>query len=525
MIFHKWRRHRKHQEGAQPQPAAQVHLKKEILMSLEANEIRVAVLENGIVEEFYIERADAERLHGNIYKGKVSSLLPGIGAAFIDLGTKRDGFLYVMDALRSPFDDEDAGGEDGGERHGHHHHGGDVKIEDILKVGQEIVVQVVKEPIGGKGPRLTTKFTIPARYLVMMPGEGRVGISRRIEERRERERLKQIFSEIEIPKDAGFIVRTASEGKSKEEFVRDVRYLARQWDQVKSVIHRKRAPCLIHRELDLVERTIRDLLTNETAKIVVDHKALEDKVKRFLRIYIGDSRFPVEYYDARVPLFEKYHVDEEIEKAFQRKVALKCGGSIVIEQTEGLVSIDVNTGKYAGRRNLEETVFKTNIEASREIARQIRLRDMGGIIIVDFIDMERDDHRREVIRIFKEALRNDRARTNVLKLSELGLVEMTRQRIRASLESAVYDTCPYCEGRGLVKSVRTMSVEIIKKVRKTLLSSRGKTLQVSVHPTVAERLIRSDAKVLHDIEKETRSRVMVTADPNLHLEESNFEIM
>jgi len=277
--------------------------------------------------------------------------------------------------------------------------------------------------------------------------------------------------------------------------------------------------------LDLVERTIRDLLTAETAKIVVDHKLLAEKVRRFLRIYIGDAKFPVELYEGRTPLFEKCHVDEEIEKAFQRKVTLKCGGWISIEQTEGLVSIDVNTGKFAGKRNLEETVFKTNCEAAREIARQIRLRDMGGIIIVDFIDMERDDHRREVIRIFREALRNDRARTNVLKLSELGLVEMTRQRVRASLESAVYDTCPYCEGRGLVKSVRTMSVEIIKKIKRALMSSQNKTLQVSVHPTVAERLIRSDAKAIHDIEKESRNRVLIVADPNLHLEESNFDFI
>jgi len=330
---------------------------------------------------------------------------------------------------------------------------------------------------------------------------------------------------MELPKDAGFIVRTASEGKSKEEFERDIRYLMRQWDQIKHEIRRGRGPCLIHRELDLVERTIRDLLTKDTVRIVVDHKGVAEKVKRFLRLYLGDNRFPVELYQGKIPLFERHHIDEEIEKAFQRKVLLRCGGSIVIEQTEGLVSIDVNTGKYAGRKNLEETAFKTNCEAAREIARQIRLRDMGGIIIVDFIDMEYEGHCREVIRIFRDALKNDRARTNVLKLSELGLVEMTRQRVRPSLESAVYDTCSYCEGRGLVKSVRTMSVEMIKKVRRALLSVRGKTLQVSVHPGVAERLIRTDFRAVQDIERESKNRVVVVADPGLHVEDSTFDFI
>ncbi|HNV86084.1 MAG TPA: Rne/Rng family ribonuclease [Candidatus Omnitrophota bacterium] len=522
-MFRKWHRPRRGGSDAQsPKTEEAAQPKKEILISLEANEIRVAVLEDGVLGEFYIERADGERLHGNIYKGKVSSLLPGIGAAFIDLGTKRDGFLYVADALRSPLDEDEIAGDDSEEKSVAP---GDMKIEEFLKVGQEIVVQVVKEPIGGKGPRLTTKFTIPARYLVLMPGEGKVGISRRIEERRERDRIRQIFGAMELPKDAGFIVRTASEGKSKEEFDRDIRYLMRQWDQIKHEIRRKRGPALIHRELDLVERTIRDLLTKDTAKIVVDHKSLEEKVRRFLRLYLGDNRFPVEFYQGRIPLFERYHIDEEIEKAFQRKVLLRCGGSIVIEQTEGLVSIDVNTGKYAGRRNLEETAFKTNCEAAREIARQVRLRDMGGIIIVDFIDMEYEGHCREVIRIFRDALRHDRARTNVLKLSELGLVEMTRQRVRPSLESAVYDTCPYCEGRGLVKSVRTMSVEMIKKVRRALLSVRGKTLQVSVHPGVAERLIRTDFRAIQDIERQSKNRVVIVADPGLHVEDSTFDFI
>ncbi len=496
-------------------------LPKEVLMSQEANEMRVAILEHGNLEEFYIERFDTERMLGNIYKGKVKSIVPGIGACFVDLGAKRDGFLYVADALKSPLDDE-ADPED--ERGRRESRDTEAKIEDILKTGQEIVIQVVKEPIRTKGPRLTTKFTIPARYLVLMPGDNKIGISRRIEDKKERDRLRQMFSEIELPQDAGFIVRTAAEGKNKREFVRDIRYLVNQWKYIKNDIHKRRAPSLIHRELDLVERTIRDFLTEDTQRIVVDHRDLFHKVRRFLRIYLSDVKFHLDFYRGHTPLFEKYNIEKEIEKAFQKKVFLKCGGYIVIEQTEGLVSIDVNTGKYAGRENLEETAYRTNSEAAEEVARQMRLRDMGGIVIVDFIDMEKEDHRRNVTRILREAVRRDRARTNILSLSELGLVEMTRQRVRPSLESAIYDSCPYCEGKGVVKSVTTVSIDSIKLIRKMLLPVQDKTLHVSVHPSVAERLIHRDSKTLREIEKQTRNKVVILADPSLHIEDNTVKL-
>ncbi len=495
---------------------------KEILMSQEANEMRVAILENGALEEFYVERTDNERMLGNIYKGRVKSLVPGIGASFIDLGTRRDGFLYVADALKSPLDEETASFEEADDKQVRNT---DVKIQDILKIGQEIVVQVVKEPIRTKGPRLTTKFTIPARYLVLMPGDNKIGISRRIDDRKERDRLRQMFSEIELPQDAGFIVRTAAEGKSKKEFVRDIRYLVNQWKQIKGSIHKKRAPNLIHRELDLIERTIRDFLTEDTGRIVVDHVDLFHKVRRFLRIYLSDVHFNLEFYRGKTPLFEKYNIEKEIEKAYQKNVYLKCGGYIVIEQTEGLVSIDVNTGKYAGRNNLEETAFRTNCEAAQEIARQMRLRDMGGIIIVDFIDMEREEHRRNVIRTFRESVRRDRARTNILSLSELGLVEMTRQRVRPSLESAYYDSCSYCEGKGVVKSATTVSIGVIKEIRKTLLNASDKTLQVTAHPSVAERLLHHDARTIREIERRTRNKIVITADGSLHIEDSNLNLI
>src|SRR3990167_314617 len=374
-------------------------MKKEILMSLEVNERGVAILEDGKFEDFFIELSDAFKMFGNIYKGKVKSIVPGIGAAFIDLGTKKDGFLYVADAIESPFgldspfeEAEPAGFEGRRER-------GEIpRIDEVLKIGQEVFVQVVKEPIRDKGPRLTTHVAIPARYLVLIPGENKVGVSRRIDDARERDKIREIFAQLELPKDIGFIVRTAGEGKSKKEFSRDVKYLTKTWARIKSEIHRKKAPSLIHHELDLVERIIRDYFTEDIDRIVVDHQDLYHQVRRFIRLYLPGVNVRLEWHkDQAVPLFEKYNIEKEIEKTFHKKVFLRSGGHIVIEQTEGLVAIDVNTGKFTGHRDLEETVYRTNLEAAQEVSRQVRLRDMGGIIIIDFIDMTKPDHRRHQI--------------------------------------------------------------------------------------------------------------------------------
>ncbi len=510
-------------------------MKRDILISQEANEIRVAILEEGRLEEFYIERADAARLFGNIYKGKVKTVIPGMGAAFIDLGTKKDGFLYVADALKSPFDmdvefDEASSSQTPGTEPAkapepaprRHHHDRFRSIEEVLKVGQEVIVQVVKEPLGNKGPRLTTHFSIPARYLVMMPGESKVGVSRRIEDRRERDNIRGIFRQMELPKGAGFIVRTAGEGKGEKEFTRDIRYLINLWKKVQSSITQKRAPSLIHQELDLVERIVRDHLVEETDRIIVDHPDVHRKVDRFLRLYLPGQTVDFTLHQDRVPLFEKFNIEKEVERTFQRNVFLKSGGYIVIEQTEGLVAIDVNTGKFTGTRNLEETVYRNNLEAAGEVARQLRLRDVGGIIIIDFIDMEYADHRRSLFRTFKDAVRRDRAKTNILKMSELGLVEMTRQRLRPSLESAVYNSCTYCEGKGMVKSPTTMGIQTIKELRKSLGHTRGKILNAYVHPTVAERLLNQEKKILESLERQTSSRISVFPDPALHVEDINI---
>ena len=496
-------------------------MKQEILITLDANEKQVAILEDGRLEEFYIERGIEARMFGNIYKGRVKTVVPGIGAAFVDLGTKKDGFLYVTDALKSPLDMETDYNEtpeasrDPESRYR--------RIEDVLKVGQEVIVQVVKEPIRTKGPRLTTHFSIPARYLVMMPGDEKVGVSRRIEDRLERDRIRKVLAEINHkPKGTGFIVRTAGEGKGAKEFQRDIRYLSNVWERIQKEIHRKKAPSLIHREADLVERVIRDYLTEETAAVVVDHPELYHRARRFCQVYLPGQHTELQLYRDRTPLFEKYNIEKEIERTFQKNVSLKSGGYLVIEQTEGLVAIDVNTGKFTSRRNLEETVYQTNLEAAWEVARQLRLRDVGGIIIIDFIDMERAEHRRNLFRTFKEAVKTDRAKTNLVQMSELGLVEMTRQRVRPSLESAVYETCPYCEGKGMVKSETTMAIQSIKEIRKAIGTAHSKILNVYVHPRVAERLLHQEKRALQGVERVSQSRVNIFAEPSLHLEDVNI---
>ncbi len=502
-------------------------MKREILISQDANERQVAILENDRLEEFYIERSDTHRMFGNIYKGKVKTVIPGMGAAFVDLGTKKDGFLYVADALKSPMDLDAEFDENTPENQRHQEEKKRERfrsIEDVLKVGQEVIVQVVKEPIRNKGPRLTTHFSIPARYLVMMPGEEKIGVSRRMEDRQERERIRQIFRQLEIPKGVGFIVRTAAEGKSEKEFVRDIKYLIRLWKKIHASITHKKAPSLIHQELSLVERVIRDHLTEDTDKIVVDHVDVHRHVERFLSLYLPGQNIKLELQKGE-PLFERYHIEKEIERTFQKNVYLKSGGYIVIEQTEGLVAIDVNTGKFTGNKNLEETVFKTNMEAAAEVARQLRLRDVGGIIIIDFIDMERAEHRRSLFRSFKEAVRRDRAKTNILQVSDLGLVEMTRQRIRPSLESAVYNSCNYCEGKGMVKSATTMAIQTIRELRKTIAQSHGRVLNAYVHPQVSERLLGPEKKAIQHLERSTHSRICVFSDASMHIEDVNITIV
>ncbi len=490
-------------------------MQKVILISQEIGEVRVAILENNTLEEFFIERPEALKLCGNVYKGIVKAVVPGIGAAFIHLGIAKDGFLYLEEEPVTDFDDSPGG------FWGFNFFRKPKKMphDDKLKSGQEVVVQIVKEPIRNKGARLTRRISIPARYVVLIPGRKELGISRRIENKNERQRIRDIFNEINLPQDAGFIVRTAGEGKSKKEYIRDIKYLMQKWKQIRYEIKKKNAPALIHQELGLIERVIRDNFTEDTSKIIVDRKDVQNKVQRFLKLYLPHYRGGVDLVRGKKSLFDKYKIEQEIERTFRRKVTLACKGHIVIEQTEGLVAIDVNSGRFTGDYNLEETAYRTNCEAAREIARQIRLRDMGGIIIIDFIDMDNKDHRKKVYRILEEAVKRDRAKTHILQISRLGLVEMTRQRMRPSLESAVYDMCPYCEGRGVVRSVITMSIKTIREIRKALGGQRRKTVEVKVNPRVAERLLKQERNNLRNIEKEHKSKIIINSTPEMHIED------
>lgn len=498
-------------------------MNKEILISAEEQEIRIAVLENGKLEEFYVERRSRDQLMGNIYKGKVDSILPGIGAAFISLGLERNGFLYLSD-VASPhylFDEEvETAAPEGQPENEKDERTLAEKGAELLKKGEDILVQVVKEPFGRKGARLTTHITLPGRYLVAMPYNGHVGVSKRIQDPRERERLRHLLGGLRIPKEMGFIVRTVGQGKGKKEFVRDTRYLATLWHRIQIRAKREPTPSMIHEEHDLVLRTIRDALSEEIDKLMIDSKMEYKKALHFVRSIVPTLQSKLVYYQEETPLFKKKGIEEEIEKIYARKVYLKSGAYIVIEKTEGLVAIDVNTGKFTGKRKQEDTAFKVNLEAAEEIARQVRLRDIGGIIVIDFIDMAMEEHRRHVFRSIVDAFRRDKAKTNILSISEIGIVEMTRQRMRQDPESVSYQPCPYCQGRGSVKSVETVAILALREARK-FFRQMGKNSEaiLSVHPDVAVYLLKDNRRSLGFIERNFNSRIILCEDPKLHLED------
>ncbi len=495
---------------------------KEILVSAEEQEIRVAVLENNILEEYYVERRSHDQLMGNIYKGKVDSILPGIGAAFVSLGLERNGFLYLSD-LASPhylFDEEEVEPPIHQEKSHKDNRSLAEKGAEMIKKGEDLLVQVVKEPFGRKGARLTTHITLPGRYLVAMPYNGHVGISKRIHDPAERERLRTLLHDIHLPQDMGFIVRTVGHGRGKKEFARDVRYLATLWHRIQGKAKKEATPSLIHEEHDLVLRMVRDSFSEDVSKLIIDSKAEYKKTLHFTKSLVPELESRVEYYRGDASLFKKKGIEEEIEKIYARKVYLKSGAYIVIEKTEGLIAIDVNTGKFTGKKKQEDTAFKVNLEAADETARQVRLRDIGGIIIIDFIDMEMEGHRREVFRSMVDAFRRDKAKTNILSISEIGVVEMTRQRMRQDPESVSYQVCPYCQGRGSVKSVETVAILAMREIRKFFLQmGRGNVALVSVHPDVAAYLLKDNRRLLANLERLFNSRITLCEDPKLHIED------
>lgn len=521
----------------------------EIIVNVEPFETRVALLENGVAAELYSERESEKGIVGNIYKGRVSKVLPGMQAAFVDIGLEKAGFLYVNDvdtiesienyrkiASEEPEEEDDldfdSAAEDEEEQNGFSRPSGwgrrarrgeEKSIEELLQDGQEVIVQVSKEPLGTKGSRLTSYITLPGRYVVYMPTINQVGISRRIEDEFERRRLRKLVRHHREP-GAGYIVRTASESMGDEDIETNMRFLHALWEDIFRKSERASAPSLIHSNLTLIQRTVRDLFGSSVDQMVIDNAGEYERCRDFLDTYYPHLVSRLHQYNGDEPIFDYYGVELEIERALGQRVWLKSGGYIVIDQTEALTTIDVNTGRFVGKRNPEETISQTNLEAVREIVAQLRLRDLGGIIIVDFIDMEREENREKIFNAFQEELRKDRSRTKISKISELGLVEMTRKRVRESLEHVLTDTCPYCEGRGRVKSASTVSFEALREVHRALGHNKDhRKMMVNVHPEVADRLLEEERRHVEELERRLEIQLVIKADPELHIE--GFEVL
>ena len=498
---------------------------KEIFISSDTHETRVAVTEEKRLEEFYVERRTDQRVVGSIYKGRITSVVPGIGAAFVDIGLGKNGFLYVADIVE-PKPEEDAILEGERTRRGRHRNESHrrSRIEEVAKQGQEILVQVVKEPFGTKGARLTTHVSLPGRYMVLMANDARLGISKRIEDPGERGRLRQLLNELRFSDDAGLIIRTAGQGKDKKAFARDVRYLSGLYQRIKRISGRAKPPLCVYQEYALSQRVIRDSFTEDVQRIVVDSKPEFHRIRGFLQTLIPGVKVRVDHYTGGEPLFEKEGLDEQIGTLFDKRVQLPSGGSIVIEPTEGLVAVDVNTAKFTGRRNLEETAFQVDKEAAVEVARQLRLRDVGGIVVIDFIDLDVSGHRRELVEVLEQALARDRAKTNLVSFSEICVAELTRQRMRRSFETVSYQSCPYCGGRGSVKSVVTVAIDATRQAKRALKNTKSKTLELFVHPQVAVHLLQQERGTLTQIEAQSHSKILVLSDPSLHVEEIKVQV-
>lgn len=491
---------------------------KEILVTVDIDETRAAVLEDGELVEIFIERPVHQRVVGNIYKGKVENVLPGMQAAFVDIGLERNSFLYVDDALpgKAEVEGETVGGTNT-ER--------TLSIKEIVRPAQEILVQVAKEPIGTKGARVTRHITLPGRFLVLMPDVDYIGVSRRIEDDKERERLKQLAAKVK-PAGAGLIVRTVAEGADEAELARDAAFLQRLWERISARATTAPAPSLLHRDLGLVHRIVRDWFDDTIDQFTIDNKDEYQRALEVLELHAPHLKDRVKLYTrADQSMFDFHSIEVEIDKALKKRVWLKSGGYIVIDQTEALTAIDVNTGKFVGTTNLADTVFKTNLEAAKEIARQLRLRDIGGIIIIDFIDMEIHDHRQRVLRMLEEELRRDRTRANVLGLTQLGLVEMTRKKSRQSLDEAMMRPCQYCDGRGKVLSEETMARRVRAEIRRILKQSSSDALLIEVHPAVAALLIGAGGTNLKQLEEELGKVIYIRGNSEVHLEKMNLKVL
>lgn len=483
--------------------------KKEILINYEQQERRVAILEDGKLENYFVERLADRTTLGNIYKGCVETIVPSVGAAFVNIGGEKNGFLYLNDTAGLMADEEIEEGS------------GAAKKQEgpVLKVAQELIVQVTKEPFGTKGPRLTTHISIPGRYLVLMPFEKHLGISKKIDNEAERNRLRSILFELKPPSNVGLIVRTVACGATAKELQRDLALLIKLWEQIESASQKRSAPFLIYEDYDLVLRMLRDYFNEEIGSILIDSKEEFRRVLRFVKSYMGRLANTVKYYREQIPLFEKKGIEEQIKRIYSNKIFLKSGAYIVIEPTEGLTVIDVNSGKFHKKKiSQEEMAYAVNCESAREIARQLRLRDVGGIIVIDFIDMMEEKHRRGLINVFKSALESDRAKTDILGISKLGLIQMTRERTHRTLESISYMDCPYCQGKGKVKSAFSIALYVLRELKTHLLKKRQRKVLVEAHPDVAANLNNENFQSLKNLSRRFGAKIEVKSNDSFHIE-------
>lgn len=467
-------------------------------------ECRIAIIDNGKLDELYSERASASSHVGNIYKGRVTNVEPSIQAAFVDFGFEKNGFLHISDVHPQYFSRKEGVKENVGQKTPRRDR---PPIQHCLKRGQEVVVQMTKEGIGSKGPTLTTYVSVPGRYLVMMPGMTKLGISRKIDDEQARKKLRQVISELQLPDNIGFIIRTAGIDKNKRELQRDLNYLKRLWKVVNHRLKTGKAPIEVYQESDLVTRTIRDSFSPDIDKIIIDDEEITKKAKDFLEIVMPRYQDRVEYYNETIPLFHKYEIEDQILQINSRRVELKSGGFLVIDQAEALVAIDVNSGKFRLPVDAEQTALEINREAAEEICRQLRLRDMGGVIVIDFIDMREESHRREIERVVRDGLKNDRAKTKVLKMSAFGLLELTRQRMRPSRERSVYADCPLCGGLGIVKTPESISLDVMRMIQLSLHQKNVDLLTVTVPMEVFEYLHNRRKRSLVQLEETTGKKI------------------
>lgn len=504
----------------------------EIIINSNPRETRVALVENNQLAEIFIEHKAKKGIVGNIYKGIVTKVLPGMQVAFVDIGLEKAGFLYVgdidvIDLMEFDNDEDDSkemklrkekqeASQEEGKSSRAAYQG--IPIQNLLKEGQDIVVQIAKNPLGTKGARITSFITLAGRHIVYMPTVNQVSVSRRIEDEAEKDRLKELIAEIGRP-DEGYIIRTAGLGRQKDDFLPDVNFLHKLWDNLQGRSDNQKAPCLLYEDLNLIVRSIRDLFNEDVERLVIDSKTDYEKCVEFCSSYLPHLVDKIELYKEPVPIYDYYGIEIEINRALGRKIWLKSGGFITIDQTEALVAIDVNTGKFVGHTDPEETILKTNLEAVKEIVYQLRLRNIGGIIIVDFIDMAKEESKEIVWNSLTQELKFDRSRTNILKISELGLVEMTRKRVRGSLSQILSEACPYCEGKGHIKSPTTVCYEIIRALQRLVTNNLNhKNITIEVPPPVYDLLFEEETSYLDDIERSYNIEVNVKVNPKLHQE-------